>query len=137
MSYARARHCEHLVRLTAYTGCAAALIGGCTTTSLRGGGRYRSGSKSKLQEEFADMLLLIVDEASMVSIAENGRLVDAVRTGKSSGDPLADAAILYLGDFGKSWDVEHSRMLPFRPSALQRYSAHHHQPNFLRWRPSL
>ena len=56
--------------------------------------------QKKLQQVFADMLLLIVDEASMLSLAENGRLVDAVRTGKSSDEPLGDAAIIYLGDFG-------------------------------------
>ena len=98
--YAVARRCMHRVRLTAYTGCAAALNGGGTTTNLRGGGRYRNGPKAQLQEEFENVILLVVDEASTLSLAENGRLVDAIRTGKSSTVPLGDAAVLYLGDFG-------------------------------------
>ena len=101
MRYAEARGCAHRVRITAYTGCAAALIGGSTTTSLRGGGRYGKGSKAKLQEQFADAILLIVDEHSMLSLDETGRLLDAVRTGQSRDTPGGDLAMLFLGDFAQ------------------------------------
>ena len=87
------------VKLAAYTGTAAAHIGGSTTHALFD---TKGQSKKKLEKRFQDVNTLIIDEVSMIGCRHLYQISQRLSAAKPDADktkPFAGLDIIFLGDF--------------------------------------
>ena len=87
------------VKLTAYTGTAAAHIGGSTTHALFG---TEKKSKKKLEKRFQHVNTLIIDEVSMIGCRHLYHISQQLSVAKPDADrtkPFAGLDVIFLGDF--------------------------------------
>ena len=93
------------VALTAPTGSAAVLIGGSTLHSFAGMNSHGKPAKANLSSaQLADdptcaVVLLVIDEVSLVSAEFLGALSTALKLKRKSALPFGGLAVLFCGDF--------------------------------------
>ena len=87
------------IKLTANTGTAAKHIGGSTTTSLFS---FRNGGKTKLQNKFEEVDIVIVDEVSMIGanqLAKISSKLTLAKPGTDASKPFGGVDMIFFGDF--------------------------------------
>ena len=93
------------VAVTAPTGAAAVLIGGCTLHSFAGMSSHgrraaRNVSSAQLAEDpTCAIVLLIIDEVSLVSAEFLGDLSTTLKRKRNDPSPFGGLAVLFCGDF--------------------------------------
>ena len=87
------------VKLTAYTGTAAAHIGGSTTHALFA---TQKKSKKNLERKFQHVNTIIVDEVSMIGCSHLYKISQQLSTAKPDSDktkPFGGLDVIFFGDF--------------------------------------
>ena len=93
------------VAITAPTGAAAVLIGGSTVHSFAGISAYVTKVKENVStaqqadDPTASIVLLIVDEVSLVSAEFLGKLSSTLQGKRSNNSPFGGLSVLFCGDF--------------------------------------
>ena len=84
--------------MCAYTGTAAKLIGGSTTSTLFG---FRSTKISTLEKRFANVNTIIVDEVSMIGCIQLAKISQCLTKAKHANPdlPFGGVDIIFFGDF--------------------------------------
>ena len=95
---------KRTLKLTAYTGTAAKLIGGSTTTtlfSLSNYGKKETSKKSTLQKTFEGVNTVIVDEVSMLGANQLAKISNMLTqaTGANPAYPFGNVDMIFFGDF--------------------------------------
>ena len=114
------------VAVTAPTGAAAVLIGGCTLHSFAGMSSHgrraaRNVSSAQLAEDpTCAIVLLIIDEVSLVSAEFLGDLSTTLKRKRNDPSPFGGLAVLFCGDFYQLPPVPASASL-LTPIAKQTY----------------
>ena len=88
----------HKFKLTAYTGTAAKLIGGSTTSTLFS---FNSASNSKLERRFENVNTIILDEVSMIGCRQLSKISNRLTKAKHANPslPFGGVDIIFFGDF--------------------------------------
>ena len=90
----------HIIAVAAYTGKAACQVNGCTIHSIKGGVRVsmNASSTQALEAVWAGILLLFIDEFSMVSPSLLGELASKSSIATGATEPFGAISVVFCGD---------------------------------------
>ena len=89
---------KHQLKLSAYTGTAAKLIGGSTTATLF---NFKTKNVSNLEKRFMNVNTIIIDEVSMIGCRQLNKISNRLTAAKHANPslPFGGIDIIFFGDF--------------------------------------